>query len=390
MINVSVIVNNYLEVQGVNSVVDQFILNRELFEKQGIIIERIYDAKNYYKSIPLRIEQKNPEIRRSIKEKLKNTVFYNSYLGEWLIALLKYRYVGIRAHKNVLKCGVNEDVLVSQDIFMAYDYLRHSMNAKLIYMTHMFDNELEQFLMNYPKLRESAIEKHFRKIYQYVYCHADAVVTICEVAKNEIEKKNKCKSLNVIYNSIQGKTFRAETGESVKVRFVMASSLTKRKGIDLFCEALDILSPNIKMQCEFHIYGDGDYYNVLKNKKHNNVIMYGNVKQPYLNYVDKDVFLLTSRNETLPMSIIEAMSGGMPILATNVGAVDELVINEKNGFLVDVDAFSIAKGIEKMVKSKNDFCKMGKVSEQIYEKKFSNIVWVKEFSDVFNKIMRVE
>lgn len=48
------------------------------------------------------------------------------------------------------------------------------------------------------------------------------------------------------------------------------------------------------------------------------------------------VYALASRYEGLPLSIIEAMCAGLPILATDVGGVRELVDNGRNGFLVSI------------------------------------------------------
>jgi glycosyltransferase involved in cell wall biosynthesis len=47
-----------------------------------------------------------------------------------------------------------------------------------------------------------------------------------------------------------------------------------------------------------------------------------------------DVFALTSHNEAKPISILEAMSVGKPVVATNVGSIHEAVVHGKTGFLV--------------------------------------------------------
>jgi glycosyltransferase involved in cell wall biosynthesis len=49
---------------------------------------------------------------------------------------------------------------------------------------------------------------------------------------------------------------------------------------------------------------------------------------------DCNVFVLPSRNEAMPVSILEAMALGMPVVATDVGCVRDVVIHGKTGFVV--------------------------------------------------------
>lgn len=52
-------------------------------------------------------------------------------------------------------------------------------------------------------------------------------------------------------------------------------------------------------------------------------------------YQGLDLYLNTSIHEGIPMSILEAMSHGLPIIAPNVGGIGEIVTDEKNGYLID-------------------------------------------------------
>ena len=50
-----------------------------------------------------------------------------------------------------------------------------------------------------------------------------------------------------------------------------------------------------------------------------------------------DAFVLPSLYEGMPMTILEAMGTGLPIIATNVGGIPTIIDNHKNGILIDVD-----------------------------------------------------
>ena len=66
---------------------------------------------------------------------------------------------------------------------------------------------------------------------------------------------------------------------------------------------------------------------------------------PFLNQAD--VFVLPSFAEGIPMTIIEAMGTGLPIVATAVGGVTDMLTNEENALLCEVDAEKIAENFEK-------------------------------------------
>jgi glycosyltransferase involved in cell wall biosynthesis len=64
-----------------------------------------------------------------------------------------------------------------------------------------------------------------------------------------------------------------------------------------------------------------------------------------------DIVVLTSDNEGMPLSLIQAGMSGLPVVATNVGSVSEIVIEGETGFVTSVEVEEIADALEKLVKS---------------------------------------
>lgn len=386
---VFICVNNYTQIQGINSVVDQFFFNRELFKQKGIDIAGVYDCKRVYYDRPLRTLSNNKGIN-SIFHTLKGTFLYKTYIGQIIAVIIRMILPAFNCYKNSKTS--NADVFLTQDVFVSYFLLKKSKKVKLIFMTHMYERQNANLLMNYPKLKGTFFERYLEKINQYVFLNSDAIVTICKNANNKLVQDFGLKKVYTVYNTIKNTVSeQALPGTHDKVRFVSASHLTFVKGIDMLCTVLkEICKTTESKDCEFHLYGDGEYYKELVKLKRDegleNLFLYGNVQTPYKNYTDKDVYISTSRMETLPMGILEAMSVGLPILSTSVGAIPELICDE-NGLLVKPEVEDIKCGILKMIGLKKHLQVMGVNSKFFFETNCSRAVWVDKFTLIFNEVI---
>jgi colanic acid/amylovoran biosynthesis glycosyltransferase len=87
----------------------------------------------------------------------------------------------------------------------------------------------------------------------------------------------------------------------------------------------------------------------------------------YLSKQYFDVFISTSATEGIPVSMMEAMSFGIPVISTNVGGVHEIVEDAHNGFLLDANptAEDIALKISR-------FCKLGQKEKQDFRQNAIN------------------
>lgn len=87
---------------------------------------------------------------------------------------------------------------------------------------------------------------------------------------------------------------------------------------------------------------------------------------------DTDVFLLISRWEGLPISILEAMRASVPVIASDVGGVKESVIDGQTGYLVPRgDAKVLEQRLRTLMNNKSDAIMLGANGRRVYEKNFS-------------------
>lgn len=141
---------------------------------------------------------------------------------------------------------------------------------------------------------------------------------------------------------------------------LMASGIRRRKDIITAILAVKkILEYNKDIVLVLNITGpeESDYkkevLSIISNLGlKNNIHIHGLVSEEEIKYLYSiaDIVLLTSLEETSPMALIQAVASGKPIVTTNVGGVSEIVIENKNSFIVNVkDYHNIAVSILKLL-----------------------------------------
>jgi glycosyltransferase involved in cell wall biosynthesis len=98
---------------------------------------------------------------------------------------------------------------------------------------------------------------------------------------------------------------------------------------------------------------------------------------------ESDIFALISNFEALPISIIEAMASGLPIVATNVGGIPELIQNNKNGILVERSCVSDLSDALNRLSNKNLRMVYGKKARQDFVKKFNSEIMTKKLYNLY-------
>jgi glycosyltransferase involved in cell wall biosynthesis len=148
------------------------------------------------------------------------------------------------------------------------------------------------------------------------------------------------KKISVIHNGVPIPKSVAQVGKKEKINLIFVGRLTRPKLPMSILKALISLPPSVRMKFTLCIVGDGIQKKELldfvdKNQMKDKVILL-QAKTEEMNelYLKSDLFLLPTQWEGFPMTIVEAMAAGLPVVASAVGGISE-AIDERVGALLE-------------------------------------------------------
>lgn len=208
---------------------------------------------------------------------------------------------------------------------------------------------------------------------RFIFRKADQIIALSESWKAWIESIAGVHNVKVVFNGVP-------TRETIKRSFDGSSNilflgrLGARKGVDELLSAIREVArdyPAVTLE----LAGDGDVekYRALAHD------------MPYvkfLGWIDDSarsaalakatIFCLPSWHEGLPMSILEAMSVGLPVVSTYVGGIPEAVIDDVSGILVEPgDVDGLVRALHRMLDDPKQAEEMGRAGKSQHEKLFS-------------------
>jgi glycosyltransferase involved in cell wall biosynthesis len=98
--------------------------------------------------------------------------------------------------------------------------------------------------------------------------------------------------------------------------------------------------------------------------------------------------LLTSDNEGTPLSLIQAGMVGIPVIATNVGSTNEIVVNSETGLLTDLSVGQLAEAVAKVATDSSLRAKMGATGKEYTVARYGVDRLVKDHQDLYLKLLK--
>jgi len=240
---------------------------------------------------------------------------------------------------------------------------------KIVYTVHGYDSIRNAFPI-------------FRPVEYLMQYMCAAVVGVSRYDEIKLKEDRIRRNVSFIYNGIPEKgcdtNLRWNIPNRYKKTILCVARVSPQKNLDLFLKIAKLLP-------QYAFVWIGNSENI--DHQFENVFFLGNIPAAGRYCYLCDLFILTSNYEGLPMTIIEAMSFGKPIVASNVGGISEIVENGKNGFISDNDEYSFKTCIESVFANENTYKNMAENSRKIYLNKLTVEKMVNGYLNIYKSII---
>ena len=170
--------------------------------------------------------------------------------------------------------------------------------------------------------------------------------------------------------------------------------LIKRKGVGILIQSLAEVMESFP-QLHLMIIGMGNEEANLRNlvEKHNlgpAISFMGEISRDevLVHLQMGDVFILPSESEGMPNALLEAMSVGLPVIATRIAGIEEVVVDGKNGFLVQPGSRTeLSNALLRLAEDSSLLCSAGQQSRAIIDMAFSLDYVADKYIQTYRKLL---
>lgn len=321
--------------------------------------------------------------------------FLPSYKGGNNAQKILYFLGAVKEYKSILKKDSPDLVYIHMSHHGSFD--RASILQKIAKkhniptVVHLHGSEFEKYYNECTDKKRKAISDFFET--------CGAVITLGTRWEQYIRSIAPKADIHVLSNSVYIPEHMVAQ-EKTEVNVLFLGVLFQRKGVADLLQAVKKLVDSRIFEgnhVRFHIGGTGPEEEKLKQYvMENHLENYVN----FLGWVDGEkkkkalensqILILPSYNEGLPIAILEAISYGMPVIATNVGSIAEAVFEGENGFLVnpgDIDGY--VNALQHLIMDFPLRLSMAKESRKIAEKSYDEKKYFDELYEIFQSAVLI-
>ena len=243
-------------------------------------------------------------------------------------------------------------------------------------------------------------EPTLRDVVAFALSKSDVVTSVSQAMASEAEDKYSLnKKVQVIYNFVNIQP-PAKTPEDLKDVFGANDSniithISNFRQVKRIEDVIRVFNKiNKKVDSKLLLIGDGPEQRAahklaVKLNVSNKIHFLGLQSSIEKLLAISDLFLLPSEKENFSLSALEAMSCGVPVIATQVGGMAEMIDNGKDGYLFDVgDIDGMAEAGIKLLDDKDSYKKISAAAQKKAKEGFSPEIIVPQYEKLYESVIK--
>jgi glycosyltransferase involved in cell wall biosynthesis len=322
---------------------------------------------------------KHRQLKDSGKLSFRNIKIAISLYFRFVLALVRFRPQIIHLHTSQGIAWLKDTILVIIGRL-----------AQCRVVLHIHGGNFDEIYINFPGI----LQLYTRKILGSV----DVVISVSAEWKNRLTKLIPADRIFLLRNCIDVKSFQIvnpdDPNKGVNIFFLGRVGLLK--GTFDLIDAINSIESNAR---KFHVWIAGPEEKIGDFQRAQDcLVKYElteicellrsvNRTKALMLFREASIFVLPSYYEGLPMVVLEALAAGLPIVATKVGGIPEVVQDGYNGFLIPVGNIKALACKLKVLALDSDMRKlMGKRSREIAEREFNLESYIKQLVELYSTI----
>ncbi len=268
-------------------------------------------------------------------------------------------------------------------------------NAIIALSSFFFPKYIGYILTEHSTINRRRSIKIFKIIDGLVYHRYAKIICISKEVKNSLIKwlptiKEK---IEIIPDGIPMNSESKDNSLTKKYDVLFVGRLIRQKGINFLLEAVSILQKKYKKMIQVTIVGDGPSKKELikiceELKIKDSVKFLGSQRDVDQIMRSSRVLVLPSRSEGFGLVLLEAMKNKLPIIATNVGGIPEIVTNGQEGILVPKeDPKALADSINRVLENSELRSQFIQNAYKKVQENYSIEKYARNMFNLYSKIM---
>ncbi len=246
----------------------------------------------------------------------------------------------------------------------------------------------DRLLDPYKSAAQQAYHKFWiKKIERRVIERASRVVAVSSYTGQRTAEAFRVERVHTIYNGVatsgRWKARALDTNRPFRILYV--GNWSRRKGADLLGPIMEMLGPGYELSYTADANGASKGARLPANCR---CVGRLTSKQVTLAYLAADVLLFPSRLEGLPLSVIEAMATGLPVVSVARSSLPEVVVDGETGFLIAVDDVAgLANAVRRISKDATLLETMSRGARRRAEEMFSIDRMVEQYDNLYRQVL---